>query len=317
MQWIVPFAAPPTDDAAVLLRNLALPRLAALLQRLHPAGREGGADGDELGPTPPHERALARALGWHGAAGRLPWAARLARADGVDVGDLAWGLMTPAHWHLGTEQVSLLDPALLALDEPASHALFDAVAPLFRDQGWLARWGAPLRWYLAHESLAGLACASLDRVVGRNVDAWLGADPAARSVRRLQAEVQMLLHAHPLNAAREAAGLLPVNSFWLSGCGVAQPEPPQPVAVLEERLRGPALQGDWAGWARAWLALDAELMPALQQRLQAGQPVALTLCGERGSATWSSAGPAGLAGVLAGLRARWAAPAPSEALAGL
>ena len=42
---------------------------------------------------------------------------RAARADGIDVGDLAWGLLTPVHWHLGTEQVSLVDPAALALDE--------------------------------------------------------------------------------------------------------------------------------------------------------------------------------------------------------
>ena len=36
-----------------------------------------------------------------------------------------------------------------------------------------------------------------------------------RRVRRLQSEVQMLLHTHPLNAAREDRGDLTVNSFWL------------------------------------------------------------------------------------------------------
>jgi hypothetical protein len=56
-----------------------------------------------------------------GAAGRQRPAAlggAQAQADGVDTGDLAWGLLTPAHWHLGTEQVSLIDPLQLALDEP-------------------------------------------------------------------------------------------------------------------------------------------------------------------------------------------------------
>jgi hypothetical protein len=30
------------------------------------------------------------------------------------------------------------------------------VLPLFTSDGFLLRWGAPLRWYVAHESLAGL-----------------------------------------------------------------------------------------------------------------------------------------------------------------
>ena len=317
MQWIVPFAAPPADDSAAVLRGLALPNLAALLRRLHRAAGEADDMADETALSPPHERALARALGWRGGPGLLPWAARLARGDGVDVGDLAWGLLTPAHWHLGTEQVSLLDPELLELDEAGSRTLFEAVAPLFRDEGFLARWGAPLRWYVAHESLAVLPCAALDRVIGRNVDAWLGSDPAARRVRRLQAEVQMLLHRHPLNAEREAAGRLPVNSFWLSGCGVAQPEPDAAAVAMEERLRGPALRADWAAWARAWLELDGGLLADLRRRAEAGEPLRLTLCGERGAATWGSAGPGGLAGLVARLRARLAPATPAQALAGL
>ena len=34
-------------------------------------------------------------------------------------------------------------------------------------------------------------------------------------------EVQMFLHAHPVNQAREAKGLSPVNSLWLGGGGCA------------------------------------------------------------------------------------------------
>ena len=89
-------------------------------------------------------------------------------------------------------------------------------------EGYTLAWGAALRWYVAHESLQGLATASLDRVIGRNIDAWLPRQPEAKRLRRLQNEVQMLLHRHPVNEAREAAGALPVNSFWLSGCGAWQ-----------------------------------------------------------------------------------------------
>ncbi|MBP9910566.1 MAG: hypothetical protein KBF65_14355 [Rubrivivax sp.] len=285
MHLLIPFAAPLAEAGRHALATLSLPRLQALLARLGEVERD---EGDEWCLSPPHERALARALGWQGGAGLLPWAARQAAATGVDVGELAWGLLTPTHWHLGTDQVSLLDPARLMLDEATSRALFDAMLPLFTGEGFVLRWGAPLRWYAAHESLATLATASLDRVIGRNVDAWLGSDPAARRIRRLQSEVQMLLHTHPLNAEREARGLLPVNSFWLSGCGVQQrsaAEPPQ----VDERLRAPALNDDWAAWARAWETLDEGPLAELLKRAEQGRPVRLTLCGERSGVAFEAA----------------------------
>jgi hypothetical protein len=141
--------------------------------------------------------------------------------------------------------------------------------------------------------------------VGRNVDAWLGSDPAARRVRRLQAEVQMLLHSHPLNEARESRGLLPVNSFWLSGCGVAQPEQAEPGLVVDDRLRAPALAEDWAAWVKAWETLDASAIAACATALDQGRPVRLTLCGERASASLA----AERASPWRRLRSRWQAPA--------
>jgi hypothetical protein len=78
------------------------------------------------------------------------------------------------HWHLGTDQISMLDPAVLMLDAATSRTFFDAVVDLFTSEGFAMQWGAPQRWYLADESLATMATASLDRVIGRNVDAWLG-----------------------------------------------------------------------------------------------------------------------------------------------
>jgi hypothetical protein len=203
----------------------------------------------------------------------------------VAVGDLAWGLITPTHWHLGTDQVSLLDPNALMLDEAASRSCYAAVQALFIGAGYALHYAAPLRWYLAHESLATLATASLDRVIGRNVDAWLGTAPSLQAIRRLQSEVQMVLYTHPLNDEREAQGLLPVNSFWLSGCGVVQvasgAEP-----TTDARLRAPALADDWAAWVKAWDTLDAGPLADLLQRAERGEPARLTLCGERSAATF-------------------------------
>lgn len=288
MHLLIPFAAPLPPREGAAPGWPALPLLESLLRHVDSTWRD---EGHELSQSPPHERALARAMAWSGDDGCLPWAAMQAEVDGLHTGDRAWGLVTPAHWHVGTDQVSLVDPDALQLDDAASRQLFDSVRDLFNGIGFELHYGAPLRWYAAHPSLERLPCASLDRVIGRNVDRWLSSDSASRQVRRLQSEVQMLLHAHPANAGREASGLLPVNSFWLSGCGVAQ-APRGPLPTVDARLRGPALAEDWPAWARAWQELDrgpiARLL-ALARGGRGGGGFRLTLCGERSAATFEPA----------------------------
>ncbi|HWH82619.1 MAG TPA: hypothetical protein VNU71_10330, partial [Burkholderiaceae bacterium] len=276
------------------------------------------ADDDTL--SPPHERALAAAFGWHGADGTLPFAARAAATDGIAVGTLAWGLVTPCHWLVGRDHVTLVDPAALELTEHESRAAFDAVRPLFEGDGFRFEWGAPMRWYAAHESLADLPCAALDRVIGRDVERWLragddaGGRPATplRRVRRLQAEWQLLLYPHPLNEAREQRGALTLNSFWLSGCGRFQPEHGT-APLVDERLREPLLAQDFVAWADAWRALDAEALGALLDASRDAR-VTLTLCGERAAQRFESAPSRGWwqrAGD------RWRAPEPRAVLEAL
>ena len=161
-----------------------------------------------------------------------------------------------------------------------------------------------MRWYVSHPSLAGLPCASVDRVIGRNVDLWLrtdaagGTDPRLRLLRRLQNEVQMLLFTHPINEQREDRGVLPVNSFWLSGCGPAQPVDARRSACRwRTGLRAAALTGDWAAWvgglarARRRPGGGGRAAPA-PWRAGAPQPVRRTLGTGLRARHWRLAGEA-------------------------
>ena len=303
MHWVIPFAGALLPAAAEAASSLALPHLEQLLARLTPTSRD---EADDLSMSAPHERVLARAWGWPDLAdGLLPLAAEAARTDGLAVANdgRGWGLLSPTHWHLGAERVSLTNPAELGLDEADARVLFDALLPLFDGEGESLLWGAPTRWYLLHPRLATLPTASLDRVVGRNVDLWLNTHPDAKLFRRLQAEAQMLLHSHPLNEARESRGQLPVNSFWMSGTGLPQPAAEIPGLVMDDRLRGPALSEDWAAWSEAWVALDQGPMKqalTMAQDADPDQPLALTLCGERHAQRFESAPRT--------LRQRWFGP---------
>jgi hypothetical protein len=274
MHLIVPFAGVLSEAGRHTAQSLSLPSVEKLLARAQAGAPTAG---DERSLSAPHEIALAQALGWSVRDGRLPLAARAAALDGVAVGERPVGLLTPVHLHLGTEQVTMTDPATLELDAADARGLFDAMQPLFADVGFELHWGSALRWYLVHDSLADWPAASLDRVIGRNVDAWITDAPAGHLWPRLQSEAQMQLHAHAVNAGREARGLASVNSVWLSGCGAAHRTSADAEPDIDDRLRHAALGEDWAAWADAWHALDAGPIASLLDETNA----MLTLAGER------------------------------------
>ncbi|MEK6669625.1 MAG: hypothetical protein AABZ19_12435 [Pseudomonadota bacterium] len=348
--WLIPFAASLSEPCQHALPHLdaegRLPNLRALASRLSVVAR---SDGDEYALSMPHERVLAAALGWPvdpDTDGRLPWAHWWAAQDGLQLdANACWALLSPGHWLMGREHLTLLDPNALGLDEASSQALLEALRPLFEDDGWQLRWGAPTRWYASHPLLDGLPTASLDRVVGRNPDLWLSADAAnntakntaskatsnaTRTLRRLQAEVQMSLYQHPLNDRREAEGRDTVNSFWVSGCGRLPsgglPAWPAGLTLCDD-LRAGLLSDDMPVWVDAWQHLDATVLAHLVQRLEAGQPLRLTLCGERHAVMLGTGTPDGggfmgtlkrsLKRPLQALRPRRAAPLPSAILAPL
>jgi hypothetical protein len=296
MHLIVPFAAPialTSPEAGPFLQGVQLPNLSRLLARL---GKPLCDAGDEMSLTAPHERAWARALGWPAIPdGLLPKGAWLARQHGLPEpsNGAGWGLLTPAHWRLGTEQISLTDPDQLGLDPAESRAYFEAIRELFESEGFGLHWIEPTVWLCHHPQLVDLPTASLDRVIGRNVDPWLGADGRARLVRRLQNEVQMLLHAHPLNDAREARGADAVNSVWLSGCGALPDTGGEGARAIQwcDDLRAPALANDMDAWAKAIELFDSQTLPVWHDEAVRSGQGSLVLCGERSSLTWTCQPP--------------------------
>jgi hypothetical protein len=282
MQLLIPYAFVADDPAcAKAVAALELPHLEQLLRQLQLART------DSLSPhtlTPPHEHALAQALGLQVHDGRIPWAALELARGGQDPGHTGWAWVTPAHWQIGTGRIQMNDPATLQLSEAESRALMLAMAPWFTQDGIELQFGAtPGRWLARGAPLAGLASASLDRVVGTDLGPWM---PATAALRRLQNEMQMLLYTHPVNDARSARGLPTVNSFWISGSGVLDTKADalaRPMPRVADNLRRSALQADWTGWARAWQSIDQGACRDLAAAHAAGQPIVLTLCSDRAS----------------------------------
>lgn len=280
--WVVPFAAIGTGDARP--EWPALPQLQALLPRLRETQR---SDGNETTYTAPHERAQASARGVPLRDGHWPGAAL--HSDDPHAPQ-AW--VHPVHLQVGMGEVTLQAAELFGLDEAASRALFDALAPLCAEDGVTLHFEQATRWRASGARLRGLRCASIDRVSGRSIAPWLPEGNEARWLQRLMSEAQMLFYTHAVNDAREAARQLPVNGVWFSAAGAVEPGvTARPAPALADDLRAHALRGDAAAWRAAWQALDASLMARLHERALRGEAFALTLCGERNAVTLEPAMP--------------------------
>jgi hypothetical protein len=221
--------------------------------------------------------------------------------EGRGAGDQAWAWITPCHWHVATDHIEMRHPQDLRLDGDESQALLAAMQPFFAQDGVTLDYHAPTRWLARGELFRALPTASLDRVLGRDIDDWIPRSAPAAPLRRLQQEMQMLLYTHAVNDARTRGGLLPVNSFWASGTGVlpaAAAGAPAPALSLVHGLRDAALLQDWAGWTAAWQQIDQQQCRRLNDELDAGRPVTLTLCGEANARSWSGSG----AGLWQGIR---------------
>jgi len=282
MHLLIPFAFCSSDGCSSALPSLKLPHLEKLLARLTSQPLDTG---DEFSLSPPHERALARALSLPTEDGLIPWAALHQQpANG------AWAFITPCHWQVGTNHIAMSGQELPDFSAHESQTLLTAMQPYFAEDGIALHYEHPTRWLARGNVFRGLATASLDRVVGRNVENWMPRSASAASLRRLQNEMQMLLYTHPVNEARAQRGAPPVNSFWLSGTG-AMPQPPLNPAVATQpmvvnTLRVAALNEDWPAWVQAWQALDASDCAALLAALDQGESCQLTLCGERHAQTF-------------------------------
>ena len=198
---------------------------------------------------------------------------------------------TPCQWQVSTDHVTLRGPEQLALDEAASRALLAIVSPWFAEDGITLHYDQPTRWLASSPLFADLATASLERVLQRDVRAWMPDAKAASTLHRLHSEMQMLLYTHAFNDERSARGLPVINSFWVHGTGPMPTPAPSatPSPVMPTALRDAALNEDWRAWAAAWAALDAGPVADLLRQAEGGAAVQLTLCGERNALAFHTA----------------------------
>lgn len=162
------------------------------------------------------------ALGaWFGLEGipELPHAALSLLGAGTDPADACWLHADPVHLIAQRAELVLMDAQRLEIQPAESAELIDALNTHFAQDGLRFQARTPACWYARTDAELRLRTVPLADAVGHSVDALLPQGDDALDWHRWLNEAQMLLHAHPVNLAREAHGALAINSLWLWGTG--------------------------------------------------------------------------------------------------
>ena len=182
------------------------------------------------------------------------------------------------------------------------------MAPYFVEDGLTLHYFEPKLWLCCGEPLRSVRTASFDRVIGKDLSDWQPAQGESAKLRRLQNEMQMLLYTHTVNDARSRVKCSVINSVYFHGNGELGGELNGELSGgsgkvstnittsvnMPRSLADAALKEDWPAWVKAWEQLDATACADLLKRVQAGEPVTLTLCGERSALTYELRPKSGL-----------------------
>ena len=287
---------PPSDLGAGPFADLPVPHISMLLARGETARRPPLASEDWLCgqfgvPTQPDR----------------PLAALMLRADGGDPLHYYWLCAEPVQ--LRVDRNRLIVAARVA-DYTAAEAneLVAALNRHFSADGLEFIAPTPTRWYARTARAPALTTTPLMQALNRSSSHHLPQGADALAWHGVMNETQMILHAHPVNAEREARGMIAANSIWLWGggallaiarppytaawgggpvlraltlaAGIAHRELPASGAELLAAAGGHALaaldapadalrDGDLAGWHQRVSAIDKEWVHPLLEALRA------------------------------------------------
>jgi hypothetical protein len=186
------------------------------------------------GQALPGERGLSSAIAKAFGLGQdLPIAPHTLAMDGLTPENALWLRADPVSLQFHQDQLLPLGPDRLEVRQDEADALVAALQGHFAAEGLAFCAPHPDRWYVRLPGNETLPEADpLDAAVGRPLQHHLPRGPAAAVWRRRMNEIQMLLHDHAVNRARETAGKWPINSVWFWGGGRHLPLPPPAYSVV-------------------------------------------------------------------------------------
>lgn len=228
MLMLIPHLFPAPHILETTPSTLRAPALETLIARGHM--QTCPAEGVEAALC--HSLGIPRQQDW-------PIAPIALEADGGKAGDAYWLRADPVHLRVMRDRIVLADSRALNLTQQESDVLADAIGAHFGST-LQPRALQPAHWYIKLANAPRLQTTPLAIAAGRDIQPLMPQGEDALQFRSMLNEVQMLLHAHPVNQIREQRGELAVNALWLWGGGIKPAPSNQPSVTLYTQDRANA-----------------------------------------------------------------------------
>lgn len=151
-----------------------------------------------------------------------PLAPLCLRAAGIDLDGRYWLRATPVTLAAGRDDVHLEAP-VSDLGPAEADALLGVLAEHFAGDGLVFAAPRPADWYVGCRTPPALATRALRTAQGHRLRPYLPTGGDAPLWSRWGQEIEMLLHGHPVNDARELAGRARVTAVWFQHGGTLPP----------------------------------------------------------------------------------------------
>jgi hypothetical protein len=222
-QLLVPDLFWPEREFREIYSNLATPALIQLLAK----GRRRHTQAESVEAWLCEQFEVEKQVDW-------PVAPYSLLADGGEPGGHHWLRADPVHLRIEGGRLVLVDSDQFSLTQQEADSLCGSLNAHFSADGLSFQPLRPQRWYLRSEAAPALETTPVAAAaaVGRSIDRLLPRGGDAATWHAHLNDMQMLLHQHPVNAAREDAGDLPINGVWLWGGGRLSSDVAAPFAAL-------------------------------------------------------------------------------------
>ena len=167
----------------------------------------------------PWEVSLQNALGLNAGDTVIPMARALCLSDDTASSSMPVVCADPVHFKPDRDTASLVPGRVLSIEPIDAEALIKSLNEFVREDGLEFEFHHASRWILRGVAAEDLASFPPHYLAERSISPYLTTSTDDRQWQRWQTEWQMLLHSHPVNQTRMAAGKLPINSLWIWGGG--------------------------------------------------------------------------------------------------
>ena len=236
-----------------------------------------------LSEQPIHTADVCYALAQRGLSadlGLAPWLGAhadvtAAQQDIAQTSATTWLRLTPVHWAAARDHVNVhrfYGDMMAAQDAADWQAMWHDLVPWLEELGWELFAVESETVVYARAQGFDYHAPSLDYAQSDILEAFLPHGNDLKRWQKLLTELQMLLHAHPVNATRAQRGARSINSLWLDQVAPASAMPHDALNSTPPKQGGiPTLT-----FAHSLADTAAQLQP-LTAKIQQGQSASLTL----------------------------------------